>query len=49
MFYEKIRDAFLEFDNDYYILCGDLNLALNPSIDTYNYMYINNPTARDKL
>ena len=49
MFYEKIRDAFLEFDNDYYILCRDLNLALNPSIDTYSYMYINNPTARDKL
>jgi exonuclease III len=48
-FYEKIREIFLEFDNDFYILCGDLNIALNPTIDTYNYKNINNPKAREKL
>ena len=49
LFYEIVRDAFLEFDNEYYILCGDLNLALNPNIDTYNYLHVNNPNARDKI
>ena len=46
-FYEHVRDAFLEFDNKYYILCGDLNPTLNPTIDTYNYLHINNPNARE--
>lgn len=36
-------------DNEYFILCGDFNLVLNPDIDTYNYKYINNPKAREKL
>ena len=48
-FYEKVRDTFLEFDNEFFILCGDLNLALNPAVDTYNYKNINNPKAREKL
>ena len=47
LFYELVRDAFLEFDNEYYILCGDLNLTLNLTIDTYNYLHINNPNARE--
>lgn len=40
---------FLELDNEYFILCGDFNLVLNPDIDTYNYISINNPKAREKL
>lgn len=48
-FYENIRNIFLELDNEYFILCGDFNLVLNPDIDTYNYKYINNPKAREKL
>ena len=48
-FYENVRDVFLEFDNKYFILCGDFNLALNPSLDTYNYCSINNPKARSKI
>ena len=47
-FYENVRNTFLEFDNEYFILCGDFNLTLNPSLDTYNYCGINNPKARDK-
>lgn len=45
-FYENIRDIFLEFDYDYFILCGYFNLTLNPSIDTLNYTGIYNPKAR---
>lgn len=48
-FYENVRDIFLEFDNDYFILCGDFNLTLNPSLDTFNYTGINNPKARSKV
>lgn len=48
-FYENIRNMFLELDNEYFILCGDFNLVLNPDIDTYNYISINNPKAREKL
>lgn len=48
-FYENIRDIFLEFDNEYYILCGDFNLALNPLQDTHNYCGINNPKDRCKV
>lgn len=48
-FYENIRDILLEFDNDYFILCGDFNLTLNPSLDTFNYTGINNPKARSKV
>ena len=31
-FYENVTNIFLEFDNEYFILCGDFNLTLNPSI-----------------
>ena len=37
------RHVFSEFDDEYFILCGDFNLALNPSQDTYNYCRVNNP------
>ena len=48
-FYEKVKEHFLHFDNEYFILCGDLNLVLNSSLDSYNYSCINNPKAREKL
>jgi exonuclease III len=48
-FYEKIRECFMEFDNDFFILCGDFNIALNQTLDTQNYCHVNNPKARDKL
>lgn len=47
-FYEKIRNMFLELDSEYFILCGEFNLVLNPDIDTYNFTSINNPKAREK-
>lgn len=47
-FYEYVRETILELDNDYYILAGDFNLALNPVMDTMNYNSVNNPIAREK-
>ena len=33
-------------DEAYVIFCGDLNIALDPLKDTYNYAYINNQNSR---
>ena len=33
----------------YHCLCGDLNLTLKPSMDSYNYVNVNNPKSREKL
>ena len=30
---------------DHVILCGDFNLALDPTMDTQNYLNINNPKS----
>lgn len=48
-FYNNIRQTYSEFGNDYKVLCGDWNLVLNPDLDTYNYMHINNPRARQEV
>ena len=33
-------------NNKYFIFGGDWNLVLNPDIEMYNYININNPRAR---
>lgn len=48
-FYDKVRVCFLELDNDFFILFGDFNIALNQTLDTHNYSHVNNPKAREKL
>ena len=35
--------------NNRYIFGGDWNLLLNSGIETYNYININKPRARDKV
>lgn len=45
-FYKTLRQNFLEFENEYVILCGDWNLVINPELDTNNYLHVNNPRAR---
>lgn len=42
-FYEKVRETFLELDNDCFVICDDLNIILNATIDTYNFSLVNNP------
>lgn len=48
-FYEKVWEIFFEFDNDYFVFCGDLNIVFNVLMDIYNYLYINNFKVRDKV
>ena len=48
-FFEKVREVVLDFDNLYFIICGDFNISLNQQQDTFNYTHINNPKAKKKL
>ena len=49
-FYEHIMSIIDDFENECFIyICGDFNLVLNPNLDCYNPLHINNPNARDKL
>ena len=48
-FFNNIRQKLVQYENDLTILCGDWNLVINPDIDTYNYLHINNPRARQTV
>ena len=48
-FYEVIENLIDEENFDYNLICGDLNLVLNPEIDSFNYKHINNPRARQSV
>ena len=43
IFFDKISDLIANSQEDHVIICGDLNLALDPSLDVNNYKAINNP------
>ena len=47
-FYQHIKNKIQEFNNPC-IMAGDFNLILNPSIDCYDYLHLNNPKARDAV
>ena len=49
LFFENLGDLLEEFDNDYFILWVNFNIAFNPILDTHNYRNINNPMAKEKL
>ena len=38
-----------ENEQDYLIICGDFNLALDPELDTHNYINVNSPRSRQKF
>lgn len=48
-FYSKVKKTFFEFDNDYFVFCGELNIALKATSDTCNILHFNNPKAMDKV
>ena len=49
LFFENLNRLIEENNQNYILICGDFNLVLNPKIDTYNYININNPRSRNKL
>ena len=48
-FYTNISNKLQDFEQDNLILCGDFNLILDPKVDCFNYLHVNNPRARNKL
>lgn len=48
-FYDSISEKLSKYDNSFYVLAGEFNLVLNPEEDCYNYSYLNNLNARDKV
>ena len=48
-FYESIENKIINNEQDYVLLAGDLNITLNPDLDSSNYVNINNPNARKKI
>ena len=45
-FYVNLFKMITDIGNKTYIICGDFNISLDPTIDCYNYKHINNPKAR---
>ena len=48
-FFQNINTLIEENNMDHFVLCGDLNLVLDPKMDCSNYVSINNPKARRVL
>ena len=48
-FFEDMQALLENNSADYNIFCGDFNLTLNQDLDTYNYLHINNPRARQAV
>ena len=49
LFYNKVGETIEYVNNQSIILTGDYNLVQNQRLDTYNYVGINNPKAKDKV
>ena len=45
-FFQSIQKLIEESQQDHLIVCGDFNLVLNPELDSFNYVNINNPRSR---
>ena len=48
-FFLKVQEKIEEFDNEHVILCGDFNLVQSQELDTYNYINVNNPNAKESV
>ena len=46
-FFHEVLDILQQNIADYKIVCGDFNVVLDPKLDSFNYLQINNPKARE--
>ena len=46
---DQVFKQIIQWEPDYSIFCGDFNLILDPSMDSKNYLNINNPNARQMV
>ena len=45
-FYENLKQKIDELETEQVIICGDWNFILDPEMDSFNYLHVNNPRAR---
>ena len=48
-FFVQVKDIIESNNQSYVMLCGDLNLVIDPSIDCDQYKHINNPKSRETI
>ena len=48
-FFNKISNLLQDHEQDYAIWCGDFNITLNPDLDSYNFVNVNNSKSRNTL
>ena len=48
-FFQNIHGALEEIGHETIVICGDFNFVQNQDLDTYNYVNINNPRAKNKV
>ena len=46
-FFQNLAEFIDQNKQDYLVICGDFNLVMNPNLDSYNYVSINNPKSRN--
>ena len=48
-FFNKVKQWSQNDKANFVMICGDYNLTLDPTLDCYNYVKINNPQSRSKV
>ena len=48
-FFIKLKQLSQNDKANYVMICGDYNLTLDPTVDCYNYVKVNNPQSRSKV
>ncbi|KAJ8036450.1 LINE-1 reverse transcriptase-like [Holothuria leucospilota] len=48
-FFKNILTILEDFGTPHCIIVGDWNLVIDPSLDTFNYLHVNNPRARQMV
>lgn len=48
-FFADLQQIIIDFENRHAIVCGDWNLVQDSTLDTYNYLHVNNPRAKQQV
>ena len=48
-FFSDIQQNIIDFENPHTVICGDWNLVQDFTLDTYNYLHVNNPRATQQV
>ena len=46
-FFQNLSEIIEQNKQDYLVMCGDFSVVMNPNLESYNYVSINNPKSRN--